>query len=279
MASLINGDVLRKDYSHISKVVDIPNLIEVQKESFTKFMQFGVEEADREDIGLEAVFKSVFPITDFSGTASLEFVKYKLLEPKYTVEECIEKGMTYAAPVKMLVRLIVWDKDAETGAQSVRDIKEQEVYFGEIPLMTDTGSFIINGTERVIVSQLHRSPGVFFEYEKGKSYTGRLQFTARVIPYHGSWLDFEYDQKDLLYVRIDKRRKMLATTLLKSLGYSVEELLNYFYPSDEIVLEKKNILKSLMPEYIVGQKASRDIINPKTKEVIVKKDRKITRLA
>jgi DNA-directed RNA polymerase subunit beta len=212
MASSINGQFLRKDYSGIPKVVGIPNLIEVQKTSFSKFLQEDIAPADRKDLGLQAMFKSVFPIKDFSSTASLEFVGYTLLEPKYTVEECHQKGMTYATPIKLQVRLLVWEKDPETGSQSIRDIKEQEVYFGEIPLMTDKGSFVINGTERVIVSQLHRSPGVFFEHEKGKSYTGKLLYTARIIPYHGSWLDLEFDQKDWLYVRIDKRRKMLATT-------------------------------------------------------------------
>ncbi len=276
--TLINGHLLRKDFSRIGKVIDIPDLIEVQKKSFSEFLQMDAGEDEKRDTGLQSIFKSVFPITDFSGTASLEFVKYSLLTPKYTVDECLEKGLTYAAPMKILVRLTVWDKDQETGAQSVRDIKEQDVYFGEIPLMTENGSFIINGTERVIVSQLHRSPGVFFEYEKGKGYTGKLQFTARIIPYHGSWLDFEFDQKDWLYVRIDKRRKMLATILLKALGYSVEELLNFFYPSEEIVIEGRKILKSIEPEYIVGQRASRDIKDPKTGEIIVKKDRKITRL-
>jgi DNA-directed RNA polymerase subunit beta len=279
MASSINGQFLRKDYSGIPKVVSIPNLIEVQRRSFRHFLQMDVKPEERRDVGLQAMFKSVFPINDFSSTASLEFVKYMLLEPKYTVEECHQKGMTYSAPIKLQVRLIVWDKDPQTGAQTIRNIKEQEVYFGEIPLMTDNGSFIINGTERVIVSQLHRSPGVFFEYEKGKGYTGRLQYTARIIPYHGSWLDFEFDQKDWLYVRIDKRRKMLATVLLKALGYSVEELLNHFYPSEEIVLEGRKILKSVEPDYMVGQKASHDIKDPKTGETIVKKDRKFTRLA
>ncbi|MBI5644273.1 MAG: DNA-directed RNA polymerase subunit beta [Deltaproteobacteria bacterium] len=275
---LMNGQVLRKDYSRIGKVVSMPNLIEVQKKSFVQFLQLDLKPEDRKDTGLQAVFKSAFPIKDFSGNASLEFVKYTLLEPKYTVDECHQKGMTYASPIKILVRLIMWDKDLETGAQSIRDIKEQEVYFGEIPLMTDNGSFIINGTERVIVSQLHRSPGVFFEFEKPKGFTGKVLYTARVIPYHGSWLDFEFDQKDWLYVRIDKRRKMPATILLKALGYSVEEMLNYFYPSEEIVLENKKILKSVEPEFLVGQKASRDIKDPNTGEAIVRKDRKFTRL-
>ncbi len=274
----ISAQVLRKDYSRIGKVVSMPNLIEVQKKSFVHFLQTEAKPEDRKDVGLQTVFKSAFPIKDFSGSASLEFVKYSLLDPKYTVEECHQKGMTYAAPIKILVRLIMWDKDAETGAQSIRDIKEQEVYFGEIPLMTENGSFIINGTERVIVSQLHRSPGVFFEFEKPKGFTGKVLFTARVIPYHGSWLDFEFDQKDWLYVRIDKRRKMPATILLKALGYSVEEMLNYFYPSEEIVLENKKILKSVEPDFLVGQKVSRDIKDPETGEVIVRKDRKFTRL-
>ena len=276
---IINGEVLRKNYSRIGKVIDIPPLLEVQKKSFEDFLQLGVDPEKREDKGLQGVFKSVFPITDFSGTASLDFVKYVLLEPKYTVKECLEKGLTYAAPMKIVVRLTVWDKDPDTGATSVRDIKEQEVYFGEIPLMTETGSFIINGTERVVVSQLHRSPGVFFEYEKGKGYgAGKIQFTARIIPYHGSWLDFEFDQKDWLYVRIDKRRKMLATVLLKALGYSVEEMLNYFYPSEEIIIEGRKILKSIDPNYVVGQRATKEIRHPETGEVIVRKDRRITRL-
>jgi DNA-directed RNA polymerase subunit beta len=186
--------------------------------------------------------------------------------------------MTYAAPIKILVRLIMWDKDIETGAQTIRDIKEQTVYFGEIPLMTDNGSFIINGTERVIVSQLHRSPGVFFEFVKPKTFSGKALYTARVIPYHGSWLDLEFDQKDILYVRIDKRRKMPVTILLKALGYSIEEMLNHFYPSEDIVLEGKKIMKSVEPEYLIGQKAVRDIKDPDTGDVLVKKDRKFTRL-
>lgn len=278
-SSLVNGYRLRKDFSNISKVIDIPNLIEVQKKSFDEFIQVGVFSADRTDTGLLGVFKGIYPINDFSGTACLEFVDYSLLEPKYTVNECHQKGMTYAAPIKILVRLIMWDVDPETGAKNIRDVKEQEVYFGEIPLMTDNGSFIINGTERIIVSQLHRSPGVFFEYDKNKVVAGKVQYTARVIPYHGSWLDFEYDQKEWLYVRIDKRRKMLATVLLKSLGYSVEELLNFFYPVEEIILDGRKINKSVVPEYLQGQRASRDIKNEKTGEVIVKKDRKFTRLA
>jgi DNA-directed RNA polymerase subunit beta len=275
--SLINGHLLRKDFSRIGKVLEIPDLIEVQKKSFREFLKLNGESEGKE-AGLRSIFKGVFPISDFSGDSSLEFVDYELMTPKYTEAECLQKGLTYASPMKIQVMLTVWDKDEEAGTKSVRDIKEQEVYFGEIPLMTGNGSFIINGTERVIVSQLHRSPGVFFEYEKGKAYTGKLQFTARVIPYHGSWLDFECDQKDWIYVRIDKRRKMLATILLKALGYSIEELLNYFYPSEQIVIDGRSIVKSIEAEYIVGQRASLDIKHPKTGDVIVKKDRKITRL-
>ena len=279
---LINGHLLRKNYTRIGKVVDIPNLIEVQKQSFRDFLHFGKDKSSKSKddnlSGLHNILSGVFPIKDFSGSAVLDFVDCKLLTPKYTVGECVEKGLTYATPMKIQVRLTVWDKDEETGAQSVRDIKEQEVYFGEIPVMTDTGSFIINGTERVIVSQLHRSPGVFFEYDKGKGVAGKPQFTSRVIPYHGSWLDFEFDQKELLYVRIDKRRKMLATVLLKALGYSIEEMLNYFYPSEVITIKGRQIHKSIDPDYIVGHKSGVDIKDPKTGDIIVKKDRKITRL-
>ncbi|MEE9543198.1 MAG: DNA-directed RNA polymerase subunit beta, partial [Thermodesulfobacteriota bacterium] len=278
-SSLINGHDLRRDFSRIEKVVEIPDLIEVQKESYNSFLQADKGQDDREETGLELAFKSIFPIQDFSGTASLEYVHYNLLDPKYTVVECLEKGMTYAAPIKVMVRLLLWDKDEESGVKSIRDIKEHVVYFGEVPLMTDTGSFIINGTERVVVSQLHRSPGVFFEYEKGKTGLGKIQYTSRIIPYHGSWLDFETDQKDLLYVRIDKRRKMLATILLKALGYSIEEMLNYFYPSEEVVLDGKKILKSIVPEYLMGQKVSITVKDPKSGDTIIKKDRKFTRVA
>ncbi|MBI5234644.1 MAG: DNA-directed RNA polymerase subunit beta [Deltaproteobacteria bacterium] len=277
-AITLAGQDLRKDYSRIGKVVNMPNLIDVQKKSFVQFLQADAKPDGRYEAGLQAVFKNSFPIKDFSGNARLEFLKYLLLEPKYTVEECHQKGMTYAAPIKLLVQLIMYDKDALSGAQTIRDIKEQEVYFGEIPLMTDNGSFVINGTERVIVSQLHRSPGVFFEHEKAKGLSGKVLYTARVIPYHGSWLDFEFDQKDWLYVRIDKRRKMPATILLKALGYSVEEMLNYFYPSEEIVIDGRKITKSVEPDYLIGQKVSRDVKDPSTGEVIVKKDRKFTKL-
>ncbi|MBI3398695.1 MAG: DNA-directed RNA polymerase subunit beta [Deltaproteobacteria bacterium] len=276
--ALLNGGILRKSYSRIGKIVDIPNLIDVQKKSYQQFLQLDVKPGNRADIGLQGVFKSIFPIKDYSGTATLDFVNYILEGTKYTIEECQQRGMTYASPMKITVRLVVWDKNHSTSAQTIRDVKEQEIYFGEVPLMTDNGTFIINGTERVIVSQLHRSPGVFFEYEKGKGYaSGKLQYTARIIPYRGSWLDFEFDQKDWLYVRIDKRRKMLATVLLKALGYSIEELLNYFYPAEEIILEGKKILKKVEADHLIAQRVSKDIKDPKTEDIIVKKDRKFNR--
>ena len=241
MASLIQKNFrARKTFAKLKQVIEIPNLIDIQKRSYDKFLQIDIPVEKREDIGLQGVFKSVFPIKDFSETSSLEFVSYNLEKPKYDVDECRARGMTFAAPIKVVIRLVVWDVNEETGVQSIRDVKEQEVYFGEIPLMTDSGTFIINGTERVIVSQLHRSPGVFFDHDKGKTHSsGKLLFSARVIPYRGSWLDFEFDHKDILYVRIDRRRKLHATVLLRALGYSTEELLNYFYDTETIHFEQR----------------------------------------
>ncbi|HBF13486.1 MAG TPA: DNA-directed RNA polymerase subunit beta [Deltaproteobacteria bacterium] len=268
---------LRKEFSRIKKVVDIPNLIELQRNSYIKFLQFDALPDQRKDEGLQTIFKSVFPITDFNNTASLEFVSYSFEKPKYEMMECRQRGMTYEVPVKVIVRLVVWDNDPETGAQSIRDVKEQEVYFGTIPLMTRNGTFIINGTERVIVSQLHRSPGIFFEHDKGKTHaSGKLLYSARAIPYRGSWLDFEFDTKDLLYVRIDRRRKLPVTILLRSLGLSEEEILNTFYLSETIRLDGKKIIKSVNPEVLKFQRAVRDIEHPKSGEVIVKKGRKFT---
>src|SRR5512138_2802794 len=278
--SIANNPLLRKNFAKIKKIIDIPNLIDIQKNSYKRFLQLDVPAETRKNYGLEAVFKSVFPIRDFSETASLEYVSYTLGTPKYDVEECHQRGMTFAAPMKVKVRLVVWDINKETGAKSIRDIKEQEVYFGEIPLMTENGTFIINGTERVIVSQLHRSPGVFFDHDKGKTHSsGKVLYSARVIPYRGSWLDFEFDHKDILYVRIDRRRKMPATVLLKALGYSMESLLNYYYKSEEIILDGDKVLKIADPELLANQKATVDIINPQTGEVLVKANRKFTKAA
>src|SRR6478735_8767832 len=240
MASVIQNNFrVRKNFAKISKIIDIPNLIDIQKQSYEKFLQKDIPAEQREDFGLQGVFKSVFPIKDFSETSSLEFVSYTLDKPKYDVDECRQRGMTYAAPIKVVIRLVVWDTNEETGSQSIRDVKEQEVYFGEIPLMTENGTFIINGTERVVVSQLHRSPGVFYDHDKGKTHSsGKLLYSARVIPYRGSWLDFEFDPKDLLYVRIDRRRKLPATILLRALGFSSQEMLAMFFETSTFILGK-----------------------------------------
>ena len=280
MASLIQKNFrARKSFAKLKQVIEIPNLIDIQKRSYDKFLQLDIPADKREDMGIQGVFKSVFPIKDFSETSSLEFVSYNLEKPKYDVDECRARGMTFAAPIKVVIRLVVWDVNEETGVQSIRDVKEQEVYFGEIPLMTDSGTFIINGTERVIVSQLHRSPGVFFDHDKGKTHSsGKLLYSARVIPYRGSWLDFEFDHKDILYVRIDRRRKLHATVLLRALGYSTEELLNYFYDTEIIHFEaSKKYSRQVNYDLLIGQRATRDIKHPKTKEVLVKKNRKFTK--
>lgn len=271
---------IRRDFSRSQEPLNIPSLIELQQRSFDKFLQANVDKDERGERGLNGVFKSVFPIKDFNQTASLEFVSYAFDEPKYDVMECRSRGMTYAAPTRVVVRLIVWDVDQESGVSAIRDVKEQEVYFGEIPIMTEQGSFIINGTERVVVSQLHRSPGIFFEHDKGKTHaSGKLLYFARVIPYRGSWLDFEFDSKDIVHVRIDRRRKMPATILLRALGMSVEEILNEFYQTETISVEGRTIYKSVEPALLRFQKATRDIKNPKDDKVLVKKGRKFTRAA
>lgn len=269
---------IRKTFAKNKQVIDIPNLIELQKSSYEAFLQKDVDPDRRGDLGLNGVFKSVFPISDFNNTASLEFVSYTLEPPKYDVDECRQRGMTFAAPIKVTLRLIVFDVDEQTEARSIRDVKEQEVYLGEIPLMTANGSFIINGTERVVVSQLHRSPGVFFDHDGGKNNaSGKLIYSARVIPYRGSWLDFEFDQKDLIYVRIDRRRKFPVTILLKALGYSVEHLLQHFYDLDKVTVKKGKLYRDLDIERIAGQRALSDIVDPASGEVLVKSGRRITR--
>jgi DNA-directed RNA polymerase subunit beta len=282
MASQIQNNFrARKSFAKIAKIIDIPNLIDIQKQSYEKFLQKDVPIEKREDLGLQGVFKSVFPIKDFSETSSIEFVSYTLDKPKYDVDECRQRGMTFAAPIKVTVRLVIWDTNEDTGSQSIRDVKEQEVFFGEIPLMTDNGTFIINGTERVVVSQLHRSPGVFYDHDKGKTHSsGKLLYSARVIPYRGSWLDFEFDPKDLLYVRIDRRRKLHATVLLRALGYSTEDLLNYYYDTETVFLEAgKKYAKSVEYDLLPGQRATRDVRHPDSREILVKKNRKFTKLA
>ena len=275
---------VRLDFSSITAPLDIPNLIDLQRKSYEKFLQADVPVEKREDIGLHAVFKSVFPIEDFDRTASLEYESYTLEKPKYDVAECRQRGMTFAVPLKITVRLVVYDVDDETGNRSIRDIKEQEVYMGEIPLMTERGSFIINGTERVIVSQLHRSPGVIFTHDQGKSHSsGKILYSARVIPHRGSWLDFEFDHKDILHARIDRKRKLPASIILRALNLSTNEILNYFYKIETIELQggqgKKaaKFEKHIDYEILAGQRATEDIHHPKTKDLIVKKNRKFTR--
>ena len=258
---IMNNFRARRTFAKIAKIIDIPNLIDIQKQSYEKFLQKDIAIEKREDVGLQGVFKSVFPIKDFTETSSLVFVSYTLDKPKYDVDECRQRGMTFAAPIKVIVRLVVCDTNEETGSQSIRDIKEQEVYFGEIPLMTENGTFIINGTERVVVSQLHRSPGVFFDHDKGKTHSsGKLLYSARIIPYRGSWLDFEFDPKDL-HLRPhrpppqDARDRAAPRARLLD-----QELLNYFYNTETVFLEEgKKYSKSIEYDLLPGQRATRDI--------------------
>ena len=276
--SLANDYRVRKSFGKIKQIVGIPNLIEMQRQSYERFLQKGVDPDERVDKGLQGVFKGVFPIRDFSGTASLEFVRYSIGGVKYDVDECLQRGMTYEAPIKITVRLVVYDVDKETGAKQIRDIKEQEIYFGTIPLMTENGTFIVNGTERVVVSQLHRSPGIFFDHDKGKSHSsGKLLYSARIIPLRGSWIDLEFDPKDILNVRIDRRRKFPVTILLKALGYSADELLNYFYRSERVYLKEEGVAKPLDEDFLVGTRAPVDISDPKSSKVLAKKGRKLGR--
>jgi DNA-directed RNA polymerase subunit beta len=266
---------IRKSFGRIQEVAKMPNLIEVQKNSYDFFLQ--VDPENRKESGLEAVFKSVFPISDFSETATLEYVKYEFEKPKYDVEECQQRGMTYAAPLKVTLALIVFEVDEETGAKSVKDIKEQDVYMGDLPFQTETGTFVVNGTERVIVSQMHRSPGVFFDHDKGKTHSsGKLLFAARVIPYRGSWLDFEFDAKDIVNCRIDRRRKLPVTTLLYALGMQSEEILEYFYGKVAFKLIKGGWRTPFKTDRLRGQKADRDMINAETGEVAIEAGRKVT---
>ena len=291
---------IRKTFGRIPEITRMPNLIEVQKRSYDHFLQFGVVAEKREDVGLQEVFKSVFPIKDFSERSELQFVRYELEDPKYDVEECQQRGMTFAAPLKVTLRLVVWDVDEETGARSIRDIKEQDVYMGDMPLMTTNGTFIVNGTERVIVSQMHRSPGAFFDHDKGKTHSsGKYLFAARVIPYRGSWLDFEFDAKDLVYVRIDRRRKLPATTLLLALwgsnaikkstagkeitdddrrfgGMSSEEILNYFYQQVVFTKTKKGWQTPFDPERLRGVKLLRDLVDAKSGKSVAEAGAKMT---
>ncbi len=293
---------IRKSFGRIPEVAPMPNLIDVQRASYEAFLQSDVNPDNRAQAGLQEVFRSVFPIDDFAGRGRLEFVYYELEDPKYDVEECIQRGMTFAAPLKVILRLIVWDVDEDTGARSIRDIKEQPVYMGDMPLMTDNGTFIINGTERVIVSQMHRSPGVFFDHDKGKTHSsGKYLFAARVIPYRGSWLDFEFDAKDLVYVRIDRKRKLPVTTLLYALesaataqlraareaqgetlelgeikGMDAEEILNFFYGQVVFTRTAKGWARPFDPDAFRGIKLLEPLVDADSGEVVADSETKLT---
>ena len=266
----------RKNFGRIRKILDIPDLIDIQTDSYRKFLQQEIAPDKRGNYGLLGAFNSVFPIFDFSGKCSLEFVSYRIGDVRYDMQECIQKGMTYAAPLKIVVRLVVFDTDRNMEPKPIRDIKEQEIYFGEIPLMTENGTFIVNGTERVIVSQLHRSPGIFFDHDRGKTLaSGKLIYSARIIPIRGSWLDLEFDSKDLLYVRIDRRRKMPVTILLKAMGNSTQFILSYFYDIEQILLDDDRLYISVT-DSLIGEKAPADVVT-KGGDVVVKKGRKISK--
>ena len=268
---------VRKFFGKIQEVAEMPNLIEVQKASYDQFLLVVEPHGGRPNEGLQAVFKSVFPISDFSSTSMLEFVKYEFEPPKYDVDECRQRGMTYAAPLKVTLRLIVFDIDEETGAKSVKDIKEQDVYMGDIPLMTNNGTFVVNGTERVIVSQMHRSPGVFFDHDKGKTHSsGKLLFAARIIPYRGSWLDIEFDAKDIVHARVDRRRKIPVTSLLYALGMSGEEILNTFYKQVPYKRTKEGWRVPFDANRLRGYKAVADLVDADTGKVVLEAGKKLS---
>ena len=279
---------VRRSFGQLAEVTPMPNLIDVQRSSYDTFLQMGISRADREEHGLQETFNSIFPIEDFAGRAKLEFVSYDLETPKYDVEECQQRGLTYASSLKVTLRLEVWEEDEVTGARSIRDIKEQDVYMGDMPLMTSNGTFIVNGTERVIVSQMHRSPGVFFDHDRGKTHaSGKLLFAARVIPYRGSWLDFEFDAKDILNVRIDRKRKLPVTTFLMALpndesvayiagcaasgeeldpariiGMARDEILKEFYESVSYAREGDGWSYAFNADALKGNKLVRDLSMP-----------------
>ncbi len=269
---------LRRSYGKIREVLEMPNLIEVQKSSYDLFLRSGDSPEPLDGEGIKGVFQSVFPIKDFNETAVLEFVNYKLEKPKYDVEECQQRDMTYSAPLKVTLRLIVFDISEDTGAKSVKDIKEQDVFMGDMPLMTPNGTFVINGTERVIVSQMHRSPGVFFDHDKGKTHSsGKLLFACRIIPYRGSWLDFEFDAKDIVFARIDRRRKLPVTTLLYALGLDQEGIMDAYYDTVQFKLKKnKGWVTKFFPERIRGTRPTYDLVDAKTGEVLFEAGKKVT---
>ncbi|MDH5451913.1 MAG: DNA-directed RNA polymerase subunit beta, partial [Paracoccaceae bacterium] len=276
--SYVGQKRIRRYFGKIREVLKMPNLIEVQKSSYDLFLKSGDGDVPADGNGIQGVFQSVFPIKDFNENAILEFVKYELEKPKYDVEECQARDMTYAAPLKVTLRLIVFDVDEDTGAKSVKDIKEQDVFMGDMPLMTPNGTFIVNGTERVIVSQMHRSPGVFFDHDKGKTHSsGKLLFACRIIPYRGSWLDFEFDAKDLVFSRIDRRRKLPVTTLLYALGLDQEGIMDAYYNTVSFKLKKnKGWVTKFFPERARGTRPVHDLVDAATGEVIGKAGEKVT---
>ena len=251
---------IRKDFGKRPEILTAPYLLQIQLASYRRFLQDHTPKAERNDEGLHGVFQSVFPIVSYSGNVELQYVSYRLEPPPFEVKECQLRSLTYHAPLKVLLRLVIYDKEAPANTKKVKDVKEQEVYMGELPLMTDTGAFVINGTERVIVSQLHRSPGVFFDHDKGKTHSsGKLLHSARVIPYRGSWLDFEFDHKDCLFVRIDRRRKLPATILLRALGFSSEEILSIFFDTNTVHITDSGFILDLIPERLRGEIAPFEI--------------------
>ena len=265
---------IRKSFAKRAAVLDAPFLLATQIESFAEFLQADTPPGVRNNQGLQAAFNSIFPISSHSGNARLEFVQFMLGEPAFDVKECQQRGLTFASPLRARVRLVIMDREAPK--DTIKEVKEQEVYMGEIPLMTTTGSFVINGTERVIVSQLHRSPGVFFEHDRGKTHSsGKLLFSARIIPYRGSWLDFEFDPKDFLYFRVDRRRKMPVTILLRAIGLTPEDILSTFHDFDNFKLENEGAQFELVPDRLRGEVARFDIVTPDGK-VIVARDKRIT---
>src|ERR1700758_4272093 len=260
---------IRKNFGKRPSILGTPYLLAIQLDSYRRFLQADTAETKRDEIGLHAAFDSVFPISSYSGNATLEYVNYRLGEPVFDVKECQLRGLTYAAPLRVKVRLIVYDKEAAGAKKAVKDVREQEVYLGELPLMTDNGTFIINGTERVIVSQLHRSPGVFFDHDRGKTHSsGKLLFAARVIPYRGSWLDFEFDPKDCIFARIDRRRKIPATIILRALGLTTEQILGIFFEVNEYRIEKNDFILNLIPARLRGETALFDIKDTKGNVIV-----------
>src|SRR5690242_17269651 len=266
---------IRKNFGKQGSILETPYLLAIQLDSYRTFLQANKAEEKREDIGLHAAFKTVFPISSYSGNAILEYVSYRLGDPVFDVKECQLRGLTYAAPLRVKVRLIVLDKEAAGAKKPIKDVREQEVYLGELPLMTDNGTFVINGTERVIVSQLHRSPGVFFDHDRGKSHSsGKLLFSARIIPYRGSWLDFEFDPKDAVFARIDRRRKLPVSIILRALGMNETEILDVFFEKNTFFLGKTETALELVPHRLRGETASFEIrVGDK---VIVEEGRRIT---